>query len=104
MIKIHSGSTNVYHDLGRVDADAMLVKAQLATKIAAIIKRRGFTQTEAAQLFSMTQPKVSAMLRGQFSGISEDKMMRCLVALGQNVQIVVKPVRGGKAGSLSVAA
>jgi hypothetical protein len=44
------------------------------------------------------------MLNGRFRGISEEKMMRCLLALGQNVQIVVKPARKGKAGSLSVAA
>ena len=104
MIKIHKGSTNVYADLGRPDADEMLIKAQLASKIAALMKRRQLTQTDAAKLFRMPQPKVSAMLRGQFRGISEDRMMRCLTALGQNVQIVVKPAREGRAGVLSVAA
>ena len=104
MIEIEKGSTNVYADLGRADADAMLVKAQLASKIADLIKRRRLTQMEAAELFGMPQPKVSAMLNGRFRGISEEKMMRCLLALGQNIQIVVKPARKGKAGSLSVAA
>ena len=103
MIEIEKGSTNVYADLGRADADAMLVKAQLASKIADLIKRRRLTQIEAAGLFGMPQPKVSAMLNGRFRGISEDRLMRCLLALGQNVQIVVKPARKGKAGSLSVA-
>ena len=104
MIEIEKGSTNVYADLGRADADVMLVKAQLASKIADLIKRRRLTQMEAARLFGMPQPKVSAMLNGRFRGISEEKMMRYLLALGQNVQIVVKPARKGKAGSLSVAA
>jgi predicted XRE-type DNA-binding protein len=104
MIEIEEGSTNVYADLGRADADAMLVKAQLASKIADLLKRRRLTQMEAAELFGMPQPKVSAMLNGRFRGISEEKMMRCLLALGQNVRIVVKPARKGKAGSLSVAA
>lgn len=104
MIKLHKGSTNVYADLGRPDADEMLIKAQLADKIGALMKRRSMTQTDAAKLFRMPQPKVSAMLRGQFRGISEDRMMRCLTALGQNVQIVVKPAREGRAGVLSVAA
>ena len=76
----------------------------MASKIADLIKRRRLTQMEAAELFGMPQPKVSAMLNGRFRGISEEKMMRCLLALGQNVQIVVKPARKGKAGSLSVAA
>ena len=104
MIEIEKGNTNVYADLGRADADAMLVKAQLASKIADLIKRRRLTQIEAAGLFGMPQPKVSAMLNGRFRGISEERLMRCLLALGQNVQIVVKPARKGKAGSLSVAA
>jgi predicted XRE-type DNA-binding protein len=103
MIEIEKGSTNVYADLGRADADAMLVKAQLTSKIADIMKRRRLTQMEAAELFGMPQPKVSAMLNGRFRGMSEQKMMRCLLALGQNVQIVVKPARRGKAASLSVA-
>lgn len=104
MNEIEKGSTNVYADIGRADADAMLVKAQLASKIGDLIKRRHLTQMEAAELFGMPQPKVSAMLNGRFRGISEEKMMRCLLALGQNVQIVVMPARKGKAGSLSVAA
>jgi predicted XRE-type DNA-binding protein len=104
MIEIEKGTTNVYADLGDADADAMLVKAQLAIKITALMKRRAMTQIQASKLFGMPQPKVSAMLNGQFRGISEDKMMRCLVALGQTVQIVVKPARRGASGSLSVAA
>jgi len=104
MIEIEKGNMNVDADLGRADADAMLVKAQLTSKIADIMKRRRLTQMEAAELFGMPQPKVSAMLNGRFRGISEERMMRCLLALGQNVQIVVKPARKGKAGSLSVAA
>jgi predicted XRE-type DNA-binding protein len=104
MTAIHAGSTNVYADLGHADADAMLVKAQLAAKIGDVLKRRRLTQVQASQLFGMPQPKVSAMLRGQFRGISEERMMRCLVALGQNVQIVVKPAKRGSEAELSVAA
>lgn len=104
MTKIHEGSTNVYADLGHPDAGTMLVKAQLASKISVLIKRRHLTQVEAEKLLGMKQPKISAMLRGQFRGISEERMMRCLISLGQNVEIVVRPARGGKAGVLSVAA
>ncbi|MDN5843349.1 MAG: helix-turn-helix domain-containing protein [Alcaligenaceae bacterium] len=91
MIEIEKGSGNIYADLGRADADEMLVKAQLATKIGEIIKRRGWTQQEAAEVLGMTQPKLSNMLRGQFRGISEAKMLNCLARLGRRVQIVVGP-------------
>jgi len=103
-MKFEVGSDNVYRDLGAADAERMLVKAQLAMKIGDLIKQQGLTQSDAARLFGMTQPKVSAMLRGLFRGISEERMMQCLVALGQSVQIVVKPAARGKAAGMSVAA
>jgi predicted XRE-type DNA-binding protein len=74
-MEIEEGSTNVYADLGRPDADEMLIKAQLATKIGEIIKRRRLTQVEAAEIIGMPQPKLSGLLRGQFRGVSEAKMV-----------------------------
>ena len=103
MGKIEKGSMNIYVDLGMADADEMLVKAQLAAKIAEIIKFRKLTQTQAASLLGMTQPKLSNMLRGRFRGISEAKMIECMTLLGRDVQIVVKPVsRSRKTGHVSV--
>lgn len=103
MIEIEEGSGNVYADLGIPDADEMLVKAQLATKIGEIIKGRGWTQQEAADVLGMTQPKLSKMLRGQFRGVSEAKMLECLARLGRQVQIVVGPAsRANDAGRVEV--
>jgi predicted XRE-type DNA-binding protein len=42
---------------------------------------------------AMPQPKVSLLLRGQFRGISEAKMLECLARLGRDIDIVVKPAR-----------
>ncbi|MDR1709122.1 MAG: helix-turn-helix domain-containing protein [Candidatus Accumulibacter sp.] len=85
------GSGNVFADIGFADADEMLIKAQLACKITEIIQSKGWTQQEAARRSGMTQPKLSQMLRGQFRGISEAKMMECLTRLGRPVRIVVGP-------------
>jgi predicted XRE-type DNA-binding protein len=82
---------NVYADLGFKDADEMLVKAQLVVKIAEILRERGWSQQQAAKVLGLTQPKLSKMLRGQFRGVSEMKMMDCLVRLGRTVKIVVGP-------------
>lgn len=95
---VYSGSPNVYADLGYPDAEEMLVKAQLVSKIAEIIRRRGLTQVEAAKLLGLTQPKVSAMLRGQFRGFSERKLIDCLTSLGRDVQIVIKEAPQRRAG------
>jgi predicted XRE-type DNA-binding protein len=103
MTKIEVGSTNVYQDLGLPDAAEMQVKATLAAKIGEIIKHRHLTQIEAAEILGMPQPKLSGMLRGQFRGISEVKMLECLNRLGRDVQIVVrKPSRSRATGRTSV--
>ena len=90
MSKVEEGM-NVYAELGFKDADEMLVKAQLVVKIAQILRERGWSQQQAAKVLGLTQPKLSKMLRGQFRGISEMKMMDCLVRLGRAVKIVVGP-------------
>jgi predicted XRE-type DNA-binding protein len=89
-IAIEEGSTNPYADLGRPDADEMLVKAGLAHEIAQIIKHRHLTQQRAAELLGMPQPKLSELLRGKFRGVSQAKMIECLNRLGRDVDIVVK--------------
>jgi predicted XRE-type DNA-binding protein len=90
---VTEGSTNVYADLGMPNADEMLAKAQLVVKIAEIIKSRGWTQQQAAKVSGIPQPKLSKMLRGQFRGISEAKMLEGIVRMGRDVHIVVGPAR-----------
>lgn len=92
-ITIEAGSDNVYADLALPEAQEMLVKARLASKIGDIIKRQHLTQQQAAELLGMPQPKISKLLNGQFRGISEAKMLDCLARLGRDVEIVVKPAR-----------
>lgn len=89
-ITIEKGSENVYADLGFPDSEDMLIKAQLVTKIAEIIHQRRLTQAQAAKLLRLTQPKISRMLRGEFRGISERRLLQCLTRLGRDVQIIVK--------------
>ncbi|HLQ76370.1 MAG TPA: XRE family transcriptional regulator, partial [Terriglobia bacterium] len=60
-IQIEKGSGNVYADLGFPDSEDMLVKAQLVTKIAEIIRQRRLTQAQAAKLLRLTQPKISRL-------------------------------------------
>jgi predicted XRE-type DNA-binding protein len=97
------GSTNVYADLGRAAASNLLVKAQLVSKISELLEEQGLTQVKAAALLGIPQPKLSGMLRGQFRGLSERKLMDCLTRLGQDVQINVRHAPKTQAqGALSV--
>src|SRR5262245_52392491 len=88
------GGGNVFADIGLPNADEHLVKAQLVHKIDVLMKERKLKQIEAAALFGVKQPDVSKMLRGDFRQFSVERLMRFLVALGQDVDIVVRPHRG----------
>jgi predicted XRE-type DNA-binding protein len=101
-IPIEEGSGRIYADLGYADSESMMVKAQLVTKIADIIRQRGLTQERAAKLLGLTQPKISKLLKGQFRGISERRLLRCLTRLGRDVEIVVKPTSRHRGGRLTV--
>ncbi len=101
-IPIQEGSGNVYADLGYADAEDVMVKAQLVAKIADIIRQRGLTQERAARLLGLTQPKISKLLKGQFRGISERRLLYCLTRLGRDVEIVVKPTSRHRGGRLTV--
>jgi len=84
----------VFKDLGLPNADEHLVKAQLVFKIDTILKDRGLKQVHAADLLGIKQPDVSKMLRGKFRQLSVERLLRFLVALNQDVEIIVKPHRG----------
>jgi predicted XRE-type DNA-binding protein len=95
-------SGNVFADLGLADASEHLIKAGLVVKIHQTIRKRRLTQSAAAELMGIDQPKVSAMLTGRFRGYSVERLMRFLVALGYDVEIVVKP-RKRRSAELRVA-
>lgn len=85
------GSGNVFEDLGLPRPAEALAKAELARKIGMLIAKRGLTQAAAAELLKVDQPKVSALVRGRLAGFSLDRLVRCLVLLGSDVEIIVKP-------------
>jgi predicted XRE-type DNA-binding protein len=88
-----TGSRNVFKDIGVPNAEEHLIKAQLVFKIDGIMKKRRLKQVESADLFGIRQPDVSKMLRGDFRQFSVERLLRFLVALDQDVEIVVKPHR-----------
>ena len=86
-------SKNVFKDIGVRDPEEHLVKAQLVFKIDGIMKKRRMKQVEAAGLFGVRQPDVSKMLRGEFRQFSVERLLRFLVALDQDVEILIRPHR-----------
>jgi predicted XRE-type DNA-binding protein len=94
---VTEGSGNVFVDLGVAEPEEELAKAQLASLIREAVKRLGLTQGQAAALTDLDQPKISALVNGRLAGFSSDRLMRCLTALGQDVEIVVRRRAGAHA-------
>ena len=83
------------------DADTELLKAQLTLQIHTIIKQRGLTQTHAGEVLGIQQPHVSLLMRNRSGTFSVGRLMEFLAALGQDVEITVRPTRRAQ-GALSV--
>jgi predicted XRE-type DNA-binding protein len=84
------GTRNIFADLGRADAEAHLLKAELVGRLHDIVQERGLTQTEVARTIGISQPDVSRLLRGRFRDFSVERLMRFLTAFGCEVDIVVR--------------
>ena len=101
-IEIIRGTGNVFADLGLPDAAERQTKTRLALALNRIIAAQGLKQVEAARLLGVPQPKVSALVNYRLDGFSVEKLMAFIVALGRDVEIVVRPRRGDVAARVSV--
>jgi predicted XRE-type DNA-binding protein len=90
-IAVTPGSGNVFADLGFAEPEEELTKTQLASCIRRVLERRRLTQSAAAELMGIDQPKVSALLNGRLANFSSERLMRLLTALGHDVEIAVSP-------------
>jgi predicted XRE-type DNA-binding protein len=105
--RVSAGSDNVFADLGfpKVEAAELAVKAKLTLLIHRRIKRMGLTQVEAAERLGLSQPDVSKLMNGRFTGYTVDRLLALLNALQVDIDIVVRPQRPGRpsrSGVLSV--
>ncbi|MCW5220076.1 XRE family transcriptional regulator [Verminephrobacter aporrectodeae subsp. tuberculatae] len=90
-MEIETSSGNVFADLGLPDAEKLKIKSGLVIEITRAVRRLGLTQEEAGRRMGISQPKVSGMLRGDFTNLSEHKLMECLNRLGYDIEIRVRP-------------
>jgi predicted XRE-type DNA-binding protein len=100
-LRVTKGSGNVFADLGMPNPEQELLKARLTLQIYRIVKERGLTQAQAGVLLGIKQPHVSALMRNRAGNFSIGRLMEFLTALGQDVEIAVKPTRKAH-GEMSV--
>ena len=90
-ITVQEGSGNVFADLDLPHSEQDQIKAKLTLQIYRIIKKRNLTQAEAGEILGIKQPHVSALMRNRSGHFSVGRLMEFLTALGQDVEINVKP-------------
>jgi len=91
--RVIEGSGNVFADLDLPNPEQELLKAQLTLQIYTILKGSGLTQVEIAKILGVQQPQVSLLMRNRAGNFSVGRLMEFLTALGQDVEITVKPTR-----------
>ena len=90
-ITSEKSSGNVFADLGFANPEREQLKAHLTLQIYRIIKKRGLTQAQAGEVLGIKQPHVSALMRNRSGNFSVERLMDFLIALGQDVEITVRP-------------
>ncbi len=84
------GTRNVFADLGYPDAEERQAKLRLAYALNQLLDERKLTQSHAAKLLGLGQPKVSALRHYKLAGFSVERLMTLLTALDRDVEIVIK--------------
>ena len=101
-VKVTKSSGNVFADIGIPNADEHFIKAEIVLDIAARIKAKGLTQARAAKVMGLSQPDVSKLLRGNFSGYTLDRLFSFLRVLGNDVRIQIVPTKRNRAGQIAL--
>jgi len=101
---VERGGGNVFADIDLPDADAHLLKAEIVSRIDAIVRQRSITQIETARLLGLSQPDVSRLLRGDFREYSLERLLRLLATLGRDIDIVIRQPRSAAGGKLRIGA
>jgi predicted XRE-type DNA-binding protein len=89
--RVEVSSGNVFADLVLPDAVELDTKVRLAVEINRLIDAQRLTQVAAAAMLEISQPKVSALKHYKLDGFSVERLMTFLLALGQDVEIRIRP-------------
>ena len=100
-IGVEEGSGNVFADLGFANPEQEQLKAHLTLQVYRTLKERGLTQAKAGEILGIKQPHVSNLMRGRSGSFSVGRLMEFLTALGQDVEVTIRPAHG-EHGEMSV--
>ncbi len=91
-MKMTRSTGNVFRDVGfgRAEAENLRLRAELMVEIKKLIATKGLTQTQAAKLFDVSQPRISDLMRGKIDLFTIDMLVNMLARGGRKVVIQTK--------------
>jgi predicted XRE-type DNA-binding protein len=101
-LSITRGSGNVFADIGVSDPEEALFKAQLVATLRDQINAQGLTQSAAALKIGVAQPDLSKLLKGRVGGFSLERLLEYVMALGNDIEVKVRPINANRAGRMSL--
>ena len=103
-LSLVQSSGNVFRDLGLKNAGEKKTKVRLALAINQILEKDHLSQAGAAERLGINQPKISALANYRLKGISVERLMNFLNALGRDVEIVIQRPRSRRSPEIHVTA
>ena len=91
-LKMKRGSGNVFRDIGFPpdEAQNLLLRSDLMTRIERYVQASGLSQKDAAVRLGVTQPRLNDMLKGKIEKFSLDALVNMLGHAGMRVALTVK--------------
>jgi predicted XRE-type DNA-binding protein len=102
LIPVEASSGNVFADLGLPDAEDLDAKVRLAVMINRLVATQRLNQVKAAARLNVSQQTISALKNYRLDGFSVERLMNFVLALGQDVEIRIRPRKDRSAGTVSV--
>ncbi len=93
--KVQRSSGNVFRDVGfpPEEAENLRLRSELMVQVRRILEGRKLTQAAGAQLFGVTQPRISDLVRRRIELFSIDGLVNMLAHAGVHVTLTVKRTR-----------
>jgi predicted XRE-type DNA-binding protein len=88
-VQVRKSSGNVFVDLGfdQDEAEHLRIRSALMATLREILEKRKLTQAEAAELFEVSQPRISDLVRGKIGQFSIDTLVDMLARAGLRVEV-----------------
>jgi predicted XRE-type DNA-binding protein len=89
------GNENVFVDCGFPPAEAenLRIRAKMMTSLIDYIQERKITQSRAAKIMGVSQPRISDLVRGKIGLFTIDTLVNMVTAAGLRVDFDITPGR-----------